>query len=236
MKKFTKVALIGVAATTLFAFSAPTGDSPFEGVVTFSMSFTSSDPSTSQMAAMMNQSGSSTKNYIKGDKVRTEVMAGMMHRIVIADRKTKETVTLVDMMGNKYEIKSDPNKPKTTPENTPEIKLIDSTKTIAGYLCHAALVTVTSPKTGDKNTVTVYYTDQLPYSEDMGQFKGLKGFPMQFSSMMRGMRVNLSVQTVEKKALSDTLFVIPAKGYKVVASEQEMMKDIQQDAGGGGGN
>jgi len=160
----------------------------------------------------------------------------MYHSITIADRKTKEEVTLVDMMGNKYEIKTDATKAKADDDkNKPEIKEIDSTKQIAGYACKAAMVTVVSPRTGEKSSFTVFYTDQLPYNADMGQYKGLKGFPLQYGMKQQGMTIMITAQSVEKKSLSDTLFAIPAKGYKVVVSREEMMKDIQQDMGGGGG-
>ncbi|HWY98789.1 MAG TPA: hypothetical protein VNY36_06870, partial [Bacteroidia bacterium] len=170
--------------------------------------------------------------YIKGDKMRTDVINTMMHQTIIADRKTKEEITLmVTASGDKYEIKPDPAKAKTA-DDKPEIKYIDSTKTIAGYKCNAAMVTTTN-RNGEKNSFTVFYTNELPYSEDMGKFKGLKGCPMQFGIKQMGMTITFSAQTVEKKSLSDTLFVIPTKGYKVVASREEMMKDMQQNMSGG---
>ncbi len=195
MKKFTKVAIIGVATIVLTAFSAPKADNSFEGIITFNISVNMPDNNNPQAAAMMQQ-GSSLKEYIKGDKMRTEMNMGMMHRVSIIDIKTKEVVTLIDMMGTKYEIKSDPNKPKPN-EEKPDIKYLDSTKTIAGYKCNAALVTVTSPKTGEKNSFTIYYTDQLPYNEEVGLYKGLKGFPLQFAMKQRGMTINCMAQSAD---------------------------------------
>jgi GLPGLI family protein len=229
MEKYARAAVIGMAGLALCAFALP--DNGFEGVITYSMSFSSSDQSP-QAAAMMQ--GNNTKVYVKGDKVRTEVNSGMGKQIIIGDRKTKEEVTLVSTMaGDKYEIKSDPNKPKTN-EEKPEIKYIDSTKVIAGYTCKAALATVTA-KTGEKNSFVIFYTDQLPYSEEMGRYKGLKGCPMQYGIKYGSMTINMTAQDVKKQALSDTLFVVPTKGYKVVSSREEMMKDMQRNSGGGSG-
>jgi GLPGLI family protein len=228
MNKLVKATLIGAAGISLFAFSLP--NNGFEGIITYSMSFGSSGNANSQMASMMQ--GSNRKVYVKGDKTRTEVNTGMYKSVTITDMKTKEEITLVDMNGNKYEIK--PTDKTKTADDKPAIKLIDSTKTIAGYKCNAAVVTITSKKDGQTYNSTVFYSDQLPYSEDMGQFKGLKGCPLQFSIKQQGMDITIMAQSIEKKTLSDSLFVIPAKGYKVVASREEMMKDMQENMGGSG--
>ena len=230
MKKYARAAVIGMAGLALCAFALP--DNGFEGVITYSMSF-SSDESSPQAAAMMQ--GNNTKVYVKGDRVRTEVNSGMGKQITIGNRKTKEETTLVTTMtGDKYEIKADPNKAKASAEEKPEIKYIDSTKVIAGYTCKAALATVTA-KIGEKNSFVIFYTDQLPYSEEMGRYKGLKGCPMQYGIKFGKMTINMTAQDVKKQALSDTLFVIPTKGYKVVSSREEMMKDMQKNMGGGNG-
>jgi GLPGLI family protein len=227
MKKLALASLAGIAGLALFAFSLP--ESSFEGVITYSMSFGSSASASPQAEAMMQ--GSNRIIYIKGSKVRTDVNTSMYKSVTIADRQTKVEVTMVDMMGTKYEIKADPNKAKAT-DDKPEIKYIDSTKTIAGYKCKAAVVTVMNKRDGQSYSSTVFYTDQLPYSEDMGQYKGLKGYPLQFGLNQQGMNISIVAQTIEKKALSDTLFTIPTKGYKVVSSREEMMKDIQEQNSG----
>lgn len=229
MKKIAQVALIGIAGLALLAFSAPSGSSSFEGVITYSMTFGSGV--SPQAAAMMQ--GSTRKVYIKGNKVRTEVSTGMYKSVVIGDSKTKDEVTLVEMMGNKYEIKSNPEDKKEAAADKPEFKYLDSTKKIAGYTCHSAVVTITNHKTGEKYNSTIYYTDQLPYTQDMGQFQGLKGFPLQFGIKQRGMDMTITAQSVEKKSLPDSLFVVPTSGYKIEGSQQDMMKDIQKSMGGG---
>ena len=227
MKKFFKVSLLAIAGFTWVAFSIPNND--FEGVITYSMSFGA--PQNSPQGGSSMTQGSSMVVYCKGTKVRTEVNSAMMHRIIIGDWSTKEEVTLITTAsGDKYEIKPDASKPAD--ETKPDIKYIDSTKNIAGYDCKAAIVTVTS-KSGDKNNLTIFYTDKLPYSEDMGKFKGLKGCPMQFGMKARNMTIFFTAQSVQKQSVSDTCFNIPAKGYKVFHSEQEMYKSMSDNAGGG---
>lgn len=226
MKKFTRVVLAGVAVTTLFSF---TGDNSFEGAVTYTVKASSDNP---QMAQMMAGGAGTMVTYIKGTKRRTDFKMGMMiNRTTIVDMSTKQSIMLMDMMGNKYELKTDLNKDKD--KEAPTIKDLDSTKTIAGYKCKASSVSVTDPRSGDKQTFTVYYTDQLPYDEDYSMYKGLKGFPMQFGMAQQGITFTMSATNVDKKALSDTTFAIPS-GYKVYNSREDLMKAIQQDMGGGG--
>jgi GLPGLI family protein len=225
MKKIVFASLAGITTLALFAFALPDGG--FEGVITYNMSFSASGQSGGAM-----QQSSGRLVYIKGDKVRTEVNNSMFKRVTIGDRKTKEEITLVTTPdGGKYEVKPDPTKVKPGTEDKPEIKYLDSTKVIAGYTCKAADITVTG-KTGEKNSVIVFYTDQLPYNEDMGQFKGLKGFLMQFGVQFGQTNITFVAQSIEKKALSDTLFTVPAKGYKIYSSNAEMMKDIQRQNSG----
>ena len=228
MKKIVFATLTGMATLALFAFALPEGG--FEGVITYNMSFSASGDGGQGAGAM--QQNNSRLVYIKGDKVRAEVNNSMFKQVTIGDRKTKEEITLITTAdGSKYEIKPDPTKVKPGTEERPEIKYLDSTKVIAGYTCKAADITVTG-KTGEKNSVIVFYTDQLPYSEDMGQYKGLKGCLMQFGVKFGQTNITIVAQSAERKALSDTLFTIPAKGYKIYNSREEMMKDMQKQGGG----
>ena len=161
MKKIVKIISVAVVGFMLFAFTnMPAADSSFEGVITYSIKLGGDVPP--QAASMMQ--GATFKIYIKGDKTRTEFSSGMGKQIGIGDRKTKQSVSLSDMMGRKVEIKIDGTKPNKD-DKTPEIKYLDDTKTIAGYTCKHAQVTVTG-KSGDNSTTDVFYTDQLPYSEN----------------------------------------------------------------------
>src|SRR6185312_7165112 len=163
MKKLVLIACVGIAGLSLLAFSNA-GDSAFEGVITYTMSFGSSG-SNPQAAAMMQNSN--TKIYIKGKKSRTEVNSGMYKQVTITDYTTKDEVSLIDMMGNKYEIKTNSSTPKKDDDQM-EFKYIDSSKQIAGYACKAAIATIKSAKSGETYNTTIFYTDKLPFSTDMG--------------------------------------------------------------------
>ncbi len=225
MKKIgliASLATIGFAVTAFIVPKAST-DSTFEGVITYSISV--DNP---QMASMMQ--GSSMKVYIKGDKTKTMMDMGMYKQIVISDRKTPDDpIVLKEVMGNKYQVKNDKTKKD---EKDPVIKYSDEIKQIAGYTCHKAEVAISDDQ-GQPFTSSVYYTTDIPSPEEKeGQFKGLKGFPMEFSVRKQGMNILMTATTVEKKSLTDDIFAVPS-GYKLMTQE-EIQADMQKNMGGGG--
>lgn len=225
MKKILAVATLATIGFAVTAFVAPKAstDDTFEGVITYSVSV--DNP---QAASMMQ--GSSIKVYIKGEKTKTMSDMGMSKTIVFSNRKTPDDpIILLEIMGNKYQLKTDPAKKKD--DTKPTIKYTDETKTIAGYNCHKAEITVVG-KDGQSYTTNVYYTEDLPvYEGGQGQFKGLKGFPLEYSMKQQGMTLSMAATKVDKETLSDDTFTVPS-GYKLMTSE-EMQADIQKNMSGG---
>jgi GLPGLI family protein len=202
----------------------------FEGEIIYKINV---DGGNDQMAQMMQNY--SIKTYIKGDKSRTESNMGMMNSITITDNKNpKQPVVLINMMGSKYQIKIDPADLKNEEANQPVIKYLGGSKTIAGYACKEAQITMNDAKTGNKTTSEVYYTGDLPYNTDSyeSHFKGLKGFPLSYSMSQNGMNFTVQAESVKKESVPDSLFATPS-GYKLVTKD-EMQKDLMQKMGGGG--
>jgi len=224
MKKILAVAGLATIGFAVTAFVAPkiSTDSSFEGIVTYSISV--DNP---QAASMMQ--GSSIKVYMKGDKSKTYSDMGVSKTTVFTDKATPDDpIILLEIMGNKYQLKNDKTKKD---DSKPVIKYTDDAKTIAGYNCHKAEVTTTG-QDGQSYTTDVYYTEDLPsYSGSRGQFKGLKGFPMEYSMKQQGMTISMSATTVTKQSVSDDTFTVPS-GYKLMTSE-EMQADIQKNMSGG---
>lgn len=226
-KNMKKIALVASLATIGFAFSAfiapkaSTTDGAFEGVVTYSV-----NTDNAQATAMV---GTSMKVYLKGDKAKTTNDGGMLQQITITDKKTpNDPIMLMEVMGNKYQLKNDKTKKEDT--KTPDIKYLDDTKTIAGYLCHKAEITVTEQ--GQSASMDIYYTEALPaYAGSKGEFKGLKGFPLEYSLKTQGISITFSATKVDKQAVSDDAFAVPT-GYKLMTME-EMQADLQKNSGAG---
>ncbi len=169
--------------------------------------------------------GSGMTIWVKGDHSRSEMTLGMMGKnTTISNQKTKEVVTLMDMMGQKYMIKS--TAADASKEKAPDVKItyLNETKTIAGYKCKKAQMTVTD-KDGKSQPVDVWYTEELNNYVPEDGFKGFKGMPMEYQIAKNGMKMNISVTSISKEAVADNMFTIP-EGYKETTKE-EMQKGMK---------
>ena len=217
MKKITLITLLAIAGFSFSAFmkAQTQATSPFEGVITYSIS-TDND----QAAQMV---GTSATFYIKGDKTK-QVKDGMFSTMVFEDNnKPNHPVILISAMGNKYLLKNDTTKVDTA---TPVIKYIDGTKKIAGYMCSKAEVTTTMK--GESVTAIVYYTADIVIKQSKNDpFRGLKGFPLEYSVSQQGVQITYSATKVKQQTLTDDVFIPHTSGYKVM-TEDEIKEDIQE--------
>lgn len=214
------LAAIGFAVTAFVAPKTTPGDQNFEGIVTYSISV--DNP---QMAAFV---GSSMKVYMKGSKTKT-IQDGMITKTIFSDHgTTDEPTVLLDAMGGKYQVKNDPKKDA---EKDPDIKYVDGTKTVAGYTCHKAEITITDPQ-GQPATSEVYYTEDIvtPPAKS-GPFKSLKGFPLEFSTTQQGVKASITATKIDKQSVSDDTFTVPS-GYKLMTMD-EIKADIQKNMSSG---
>ena len=90
---------------------------------------------------------------------------------VITNSATGETLTLMNLMGQKFATKM--NSEDIKDKEKPEIVYTDETKDILGYTCKKAIAT---DKEG--NEVEVYYTEEIDVKVS-SSVDGIKGFPMQ---------------------------------------------------------
>ena len=75
---------------------------PFEGVITYKITYPDNKFTESQMAMFPKI----LTVAIKGEKSRTDIQTGMGNTIEISDYTTKTKTTLMDMMGQKFAIRS----------------------------------------------------------------------------------------------------------------------------------
>lgn len=231
MKKIATVACLATLALAFTAFIVPpkgiqsektSSDNTFEGVVTYSISVDNE-----QMAPYF--ASSTLKVYVKGTKSKSVMDMTMYKQSTYTDYSNDDKpVTIVESGdGSKCQLKDD----DTTKHVDPVIKYVDGTKTIAGYACNKAQVTMTT-KSGPF-TCDVYYTDKIPATEGKkGRFAGLKGFALQFSIPARqGMTMTMTATDVKQQSVADADLAAP-KGLKQMTMAQ-IMEQARKDAGGG---
>lgn len=190
----------------------------FEGKVNYELSFPGMEIPDEQKAMMPKE----MIMYCKGVNSRVEMAMGMgMTQTTISDGKKKEAITLMDIMGNKTAIKStEEDMKKKTGESAPVVKLLDETKTVAGYKCKKAIITIKDKKEGEI-TMPVWYTEEITTynSQWASQYKGIKGMMMEYEIKASGMTMKMTAKSVTKEAVSDAKFTIP-EGYKVMTAEE----------------
>jgi GLPGLI family protein len=226
MKKITFVASLAIIGFGVSAFVVPNASTDgvaFEGIVTYSIN--ADDP---QVAAM---AGTSMKEYVKGDKRKIVQEGVFANKMIFMDiNKPNEPVVLIDAAGSKYQLKNDTTK-KEDDTITPQIKYLDGTKKIAGYSCKKAEMTITLQ--GQSITSAVYYTEELVSAPIKGgMFKGLKGFPLEYSLSQQGVTITYSATKVSKETLTDDVFKAHTSGYKLMTGE-EIQADIQKNMASG---
>jgi GLPGLI family protein len=114
----------------------------------------------------------------------------------------------------KYLIKMTEADLKKEQDEMPDVKIktTTETKTIAGYKCVKNEVQIKT-KEGKEETVNVWTTDEIPTSEVKTVYKGLKGFPLEYSLNQRGLKMTFTTKEISKELVADSKFDIPTSGY-----------------------
>ena len=152
---------------------------------------------------------------------------------VVTNGDTKTTTTMLDIMGEKkyFKMSTEDIEKKIAENPAPEIKYLDETKTVAGYVCKKAEYTEKSAD-GTSSTTIVYFTEELG-GEALnygGQFFKLKGVPLEYVVTASGVVTTFAATEVKKGKVKDTDFLIPSDYVEMTAEEKAQM--MQQFEGG----
>ena len=226
MKKIMTIVAV-LAATFTYAQK--------EGSIFFTMTF---EGLPAEQAAMMGDM--ETKVYFKDKKSYSETNSMMFSSKTLSDENGM--VMLQDQMGNKICIKK--TKAELEKEEAankgkePKIEYTTEKKTIAGYECKKAIVTIKTEKDGDQKS-DVWYCEKIPYvSSGKGgsPYKGIKGMPLEFSFSQGPMKIKMVAKEVSLGAVPDSKFVLSTEGYKELTPEDiknmQGGKDVKNGQGG----
>jgi GLPGLI family protein len=200
---------------------------PFEGVITYNITYPDSKFTESQLKMFPKVLTVS----VKGPKSRTELNTGMGNQTSINDINEKTVINLIDMMGQKYAIKktSQDIEKENAKEPVAKVVVTNETKMIAGYSCKKAIIT--TEEDGEKTSYEIYFTPEIGgkgVNFDNALYKDIDGVLMEFLMKTPQFTMKFSASTVEKKTVENKDFEIPA-GYKLTTQEEFNAK-----LGGGG--
>ena len=171
--------------------------------------------------------------YFKDQFSRTEMKIAMGTTIVITDGKSGVATMLMDMMGNKIAMKTtkadiEKEKKKIGKIKT-VVKITGETKTIAGYLCKKAEITIKMKDSSDVKS-SVWFTNEISAPNSMrsggGDFEEIDGFMMEYQTQMDKLTMKMTCMSAIETTVSDSLFTIPP-GYTVTT-----MDDLKEMMGG----
>ncbi len=195
-----------------------------EGSVLYDMKIEGLPP---EQAAMMGDM--ETKVTFKNGKSLTEVNSMMFTQQMSADENGM--VMLMEQMGNKIAVKQtkaemekEEAKSKDKPLD-PKVEYFEDVKTIAGYECKKAIVTIVD-KDKKENKVELWYSDKFenPNKEGKGRgqnmMKGLKGMPFEYSTTMGPMKIKMVAKEVSTDPVPDSKFVLSTEGYKIMTTDE----------------
>lgn len=211
MNKISILFVLFVFAAVKVSF-AQKAVKPFEGQITYAIEYIGEmDP------AAKAQAPTAITMYFKGTKARLEQASAMGNVVIISDNTTKEQIVLLDMMGNKWAIKSTKEDTEKALAETPKatVTVTEETKTIAGLKCKKAQVTV------DEKTEDFWFTSDLtvdkpnwnmPWSE-------ISGVLMEYVQAQGDIKMKISATEVKKSKLKDTMFTA-GSDYQVMSADE----------------
>lgn len=189
----------------------------FEGTINYEISY---EDLTEEMKAHASMLPDGFK--IEVDKEMSKVTQpspmGGSPTIAISNQKTGETLTLIDAMGQKLALKvsGEENKKKEKEAaDDIEVKYVDGDeKEIAGYKCKKAIL-----ETKDGSEITIYYTEDLPNIDVSDQASGIKGFPMEITTVTDMFTTITRVKSIEEGKVDKIKMEVP-EGYDEITMDE----------------
>lgn len=209
-----------LAAAFALTFSGFAQD--FEGEIVYSITYKDLPAEMQGQEQMLPRE---QRIYVKGDKSRFEQKTAMSSTTVISDMSASTSVVLMDAMGQKFKVTLSPEdvEKSIAQQGDPQINYVSGTKEIMGYTCKKAEVTMT----GMTEPAIFYYTEEIPPIQMRGmESLNLKGMQLEFEMSNQGISMTVTVTSMDKKSLSDSIFEVPT-GYNEMDDQMKAMMGIK---------
>jgi len=227
MKKLLTGIILFFIALVIIMPVAKAQKAPFLGTIVFDVKAVGEIP---EQAKSMMPTEMTCK--LSTDKQSMSMNFGMMEQKTIYDAVKQEANMLMNIMGQKFVIKNSAaqiSETKKKEGETTGVKITNETKTIAGYICKKAVVTMKS-KDGSETTLDVYYTDDIDVSryKFSNTFPEINGLPLEFTMKTGPMSFNMVARSIKKEN-------IPASEFTVGSDYKQVTTDELKTMFGGGG-
>jgi len=150
--------------------------------------------------------------YYNGPKTRIEQKSAMGSQIIISNIETKEQIVLIDIMGQKYALKSTKEEKEKGQSEIPKgtVTMSTETKTIAGYNCKKA------DFLQDGKTSTIWITGEIDLKNANWQtpYKDVNGVMMEYTYTQNSgqdgdISMLITAKEVKKEKVKDSMFTVP---------------------------
>lgn len=221
IKKFLHPFLLFSAILTLAGCNVFTTEKVSEGMIQYDVTYphgASDNFMTSLMPTEM-------KYRFKNNNTCSELSAGlgMFSTSFVADAQKKTLTQLVKIMNKKFALVSDMNEVDQLINEHPKMKIdfVNSTKTVAGYRCKKAKVTLIDTK----ETFDVYYTKDINVKNPnwYSPYREIDGVLLEYQIKRYNIEMRLIAKNVSDIAVDDSLFTLPPDYKRVSKQEMEEM-------------
>lgn len=216
MKVLINTLLIAILAvtfnTTLHAQKV------FAGTIEYEITYPDADLDPATMASLPK----SLLMTVSGKKTRVDMSEGVLNIIKINDAEAGTSLSLLDIMDQKYAIKLTKEELQKSIDEMPpsKITLTENAKEIAGYKATKATVVFTN-EDGTETTEEVYYTPEIGgdgFNFD-SPYHGVNGALLEYSVKNGDITMKFTVKEIKKKKIKDTVFMTPSD-YQFVTPEE----------------
>jgi hypothetical protein len=193
-----------------------------EGAIIYDMKIEGFPP---EQLAMMGDMES--KTTFKNGKSLVEVKSIMFNQQMASDENGM--IMLMDQMGNKIAmIQTKAELDQLTQSNDkpsdPKIEYRNEKKSIAGYECKKAIVTIIDEDKVE-NKIEIWYSDAFENpnkNQANGQniINNIKGLPFEYSTTMGPMSIKMVAKEVSTAKVLDTVFNLSTEGYQIMTTEE----------------
>ncbi len=196
----------------------------FTGKITYKISYPDSQIDLATLQRLPRQAEITAEN----EMTRTEMKAGELNQIKIADSKNKTVYTILELLDDDFVIHKTYREIKEELKDMPEPKITytNETKKILGYECKRAKAVVYD-QFGEESVIDIFYTEEIPgepFNFDL-PYHEIPGLMMIYEIKSGNFNIRYEATSIESKW---GLFV-GSRNFRIPRNAQEISFEELQE-------